>query len=417
MSTFVSSPVSRNLIIAPPPMGASEHVPLSSPDISDEDRARVLQVLNGPALSLGPMLPAFEKAAAAAAGTRFAIAVNSGTSGLHLCVKGAGIGPGDEVITTPFSFVASANCILFERATPKFVDIDINTYNMNPALIRDAINGNTRGILPVHVFGRPCEMDRIMPLAERFGLNVIEDACEAIGARIGARRAGSFGHSGVFAFYPNKQITTGEGGIILTDDEQLARLCRSWRNQGRGDGAGWLQHERLGYNYRLSDINCALGIGQILRISKVMEMRRRVAAHYNQLLSEVDELILPAPAAKGTEVSWFVYVVRLQEEFTRTDRDQIMEDLRADGIGCNNYFTPIHLQPFYKEQFGFRPGDFPVTEHVAERTIALPFFNHLSQNQMEIVAASLTRAIGGIKSSSISMSMVSKAGQGSAASI
>ena len=410
MTTLVSPTVTENLRTVPLQAGCSDQVPLSSPDINEEDRARVLRVLDGPSLSLGPMLPAFEKEAAEVAGTRFAIAVNSGTSGLHLCVKGAGIGPGDEVITTPFSFVASANCLLFEQAIPKFVDIDINTYNMNPALIRDAVNSNTRGILPVHVFGRPCDMDRIMPLAERFGLHVIEDACEAIGAKIGNRRAGGFGHSGVFAFYPNKQITTGEGGVILTDDEELARLCRSWRNQGRGDGGGWLQHERLGYNYRLSDINCALGIGQLMRIHKVMEMRKQVASRYNELLADFDELILPAPAAEGTQLSWFVYVVRLREEFSRIDRDHVLHDLRADGIGCNNYFSPIHLQPFYKEKFGFRPGDFPVTEHVAERTIALPFFNHLSQNQMEIVASSLGRAIGRIKSGSVSMGIASIAG-------
>ncbi len=372
----------------------NQSVPLSSPDVSAEDRQRVLDVLQSPTLSLGPRLPEFEGALALAAGTRFAVAVNSGTSALHLCVKAAGVGPGDEVITSPFSFVASANCLLFEGAKPRFVDIDIDSYNIDPTLICDQINVNTRGILPVHVFGRPCDMKAINGLALRHELVVVEDACEAIGATIDGQLAGSFGQSACFAFYPNKQITTGEGGALVTDDEQVARLARSWRNQGRGEGGAWLQHERLGYNYRLADINCALGIGQLSRLAAILNLRRRVAGLYAERLMRVPEVILPAMPAAGTEISWFVYVVRLQDDFTRDDRDRILGQLRAEGIGCNNYFAPIHLQQFYRAQFGYQRGDFPVTEHVADRTIALPFFNHLSEEQIDRVVSGLVRAIG-----------------------
>jgi perosamine synthetase len=368
-------------------------IPLSAPDVSDEDRQRVMDVLSGRTLSLGPMLPAFEEAMAEAAGTRYAVAVNSGTSALHLCVKAAGIADGDEVITSPFSFVASANCMLFERAVPRFVDIDIDTYNIDPARIPGAIGAATRGILPVHVFGLPADMPAINRIAEQHKLTVIEDSCEAIGATIGGQRAGSFGQSGAFAFYPNKQITTGEGGAVVTNDERVARLARSWRNQGRGDGSAWLQHERLGYNYRLSDINCALGLGQLTRLRQFLGLRKSVAETYNHHLSLIPGVILPPQAPAGVEMSWFVYVIRLAEEYTRQDRDQVMELLRQQGVACNNYFAPIHLQTFYQEQFGYRRGDFPVTEHVADRTIALPFFNHLSEDQIVQVAGALSRSL------------------------
>jgi len=379
----------------------SSQIPLSSPDVSANECQRVLDVLSGPTLSLGPMLPAFESALAEAAGTRFAVAVNSGTSALHLCVKAAGLGEGDEVITSPFSFVASANCLLFEKVTPRFVDIDINTYNIDPALIGGQINASTRGILPVHVFGRPADMKSINAIADRRGFVVIEDSCEAIGATVGGSLVGGLGQSGCFAFYPNKQITTGEGGALVTNDAEVARLAKSWRNQGRGEGGAWLQHERLGYNYRLSDINCALGLGQLSRLHSILGMRENVARLYSERLAEVPEVIVPAPAAADTTISWFVYVVRLQDEFSREDRDRILELLRQDGIGCNNYFAPIHLQDFYRSEFGYRRGDFPVTEHVADRTIALPFFNHLSADQVERVASSLARAISSITRRSV----------------
>ena len=390
MSTLPLNPMRLELQRSQP---ISEPVPLSAPDVSDQDRERVDAVLRGRNLSLGPLLPAFEQAAAAAAGTRFAVAVNSGTSALHLCVKAAGLGEGDEVITTPFSFIASANCLLYEQVTPAFVDIDPLTYNIDPAQVASAIGPRTRGILPVHVFGHPCDMLTLGALADRHNLTVIEDACEAIGATIQGRRAGSFGDSGAFAFYPNKQITTGEGGVLVTGSEAVARLCRSWRNQGRGEEGGWLQHERLGYNYRLSDINCALGVGQLSRLDEILAARKRVAAIYDDVLGGIAELVRPAPSAPGTEISWFVYVVRLQDEFRREDREAVLQFLRNEGIGCNNYFAPIHLQKFYQDRFGFQRGQFPVTERVSDRTIALPFFNALTHDQIEIVAGALQRAI------------------------
>ena len=374
-----------------------QQVPLSSPDITDLERSAVLDVLSSPQLSLGPRLPEFERTLCERTGSRYAIAVNSGTSALHLCVKALGIGPGDEVITTPFSFVASANCILFERARPVFVDIDPVTWNIDVDRIESAITPRTRAILPVHVFGRPVNMPAIMEIAKRQNLAVIEDSCEAIGASINGQAAGTFGNAGVFAFYPNKQITTGEGGAVVTDDPAIASLCRSWRNQGRGEGASWLQHEMLGYNYRLSDVNCALGIAQLQRLSEICEARTRVAARYNELLADLDGVIVPSMDEPGAEISWFVYVIRLTDDFSREDRDAILARLRERGIGCNNYFTPIHLQPFYRDQFGFAPSDFPITEHIADRTIALPFFNQLTEDQATLAVHELRGALESIE--------------------
>lgn len=364
-------------------------IPLSSPDINDSDRSAVLDVLSSPTLSLGPKLPAFEEAVARQTNSRFAVAVNSGTSGLHLCVKAANITDGDEVITSPFSFVASANCILYERGKPVFVDIDPVSYNINPARIPGAITKRTRAILPVHVFGRPCRMDKILQIAERNSLAVIEDSCEAIGAKIGERSAGAFGQTGVFAFYPNKQMTTGEGGAIVTNDEKIATLCRSWRNQGRSTGSAWLEHEVLGYNYRLSDINCALGLSQLSRLNEILTRRAQVARWYDDALRDVPGIITPKLDDPGLTVSWFVYVITLRPEFTGLQRNHLLEQLKARGIGCNNYFTPIHLQPFYRQAFGYKRGDFPITESVAERTIALPFFTQMSESQVGYVRDSL----------------------------
>jgi perosamine synthetase len=370
------------------------NIPLSSPDLTHEERACVMDVLLGRELSLGPRLPAFERALRELTGARHAIAVNSGTSALHLCIKAAGVGPGDEVITSPFSFVASANCAMFEGGVPRFVDIDPDTWNLDIAQIESAITPRTKAILPVHVFGRPCPMEPIMEIARRHNLAVIEDSCEAIGGTSGGRPVGTFGQTGVFAFYPNKQITTGEGGAIVTNDDEVARLCRSWRNQGRGDSSGWLQHERLGYNYRLSDLNCALGAVQVSRLPEILAARASVAAAYDAALAElVPDVLRPALEEPGAGISWFVYVVRLRDEYTAADRDDVVACLRHHGIGCNTYFSPIHLQPFYREMFGYRPGDFPVTEHVAARTIALPFFNQLTDEEIETVCSRLAAAV------------------------
>jgi perosamine synthetase len=370
------------------------NIPLSSPDLSAEERASVLEVLNGSQLSLGPRLPAFEHAIAERTGVRYAVAVNSGTSALHLCVKAAGIRAGDEVITTPFSFVASANCVLFERGVPVFVDIDPLTWNIHLGRLEDAITPRTKAILPVHVFGRPCAMEGILQIAAKHHLAVIEDSCEAIGATYQGKPVGGFGQTGVFAFYPNKQITTGEGGVITTNDPEIARLCRSWRNQGRGENDAWLQHERLGYNYRLSEMNCALGQAQLGRLDEILSLRAAVAARYTAMLRDlVPEVIPPSPAGDDSQISWFTYVVRLRDEFSRADRDCVLQSLRQSGVACSNYFSPIHLQPFYREAFGYRPGDFPITEHIANRTVALPFFNHLTDEQIRTVCISLANAV------------------------
>jgi len=368
-----------------------ERVPLSRPDISQADIDAVVAVLRTPHLSLGPKVPEFEKAFARYVGVRRAVAVNSGTSALHLVVRALGLGPGDEMITSPFSFVASANCALFEGARPVLVDIDEATWNLDVAKLPAAITDRTRLLLPVHIFGRPMPMDRVMEIAEAHGIAVVEDACEAIGATYQGRKVGTFGRAATFAFYPNKQMTTGEGGMIVTDDDAVADLCMSLRNQGRDAGAGWLAHARLGYNYRLSDINCALGLAQLARLPEFLRMRSEVARRYLEKLFSLEELVLPAPYTDG-ELSWFVFVVRLADRFTQEHRDAVLESLRRDGIGCNNYFTPIHLQPFYRD-LGYKPGDFPVCEKVSARTIALPFYNRLTERDQDVVVACLKSAL------------------------
>jgi len=375
------------------------NISLSSPDITNLERYYVLSVLNTPHLSLGPVLEKFELEFAKYIGSRYAIAVNSGTSGLHVSVKALNIGRGDAVITTPFSFVASSNCILFEGARPIFVDIDPTNYNIDFEKIEDAIKKMKRhslrikAILPVHVFGNPCNMDQINNLGKRYEIEVIEDACEAIGAEWKGKKVGRFGKIGVFAFYPNKQITTGEGGMVVTNNGRIAELCKSFRNQGRSENGGWLAHARLGYNYRLSDINCALGLAQLKRIDEILRKRKEVAALYNKKLKNIEEIRIPDGEGALCNRSWFVYVIQLRNGFSRHDRDNILKGLRSAGISCNNYFTPIHLQPFYKKLFGYKKGDFPITEHVSERTIALPFFNRLTEKQIDYVVGNLIRLL------------------------
>jgi perosamine synthetase len=414
-------------------------IPLSCPDITENERDKVFEVLNTPHLSLGPKLEEFENKFADYIGCKCAVALNSGTSGLHLCVRALEIKDGDIVITSPFSFVASANCILFERANPVFVDIDEKTLNIDINQLEGKIqelrdsDKKLKGILPVHMFGRPCEIEEIMELASRYSLYVIEDSCEAVGAEYltensqflsggsvdysksqnpssnqgekGSKsredrriwkKVGTFGECGVFAFYPNKQMTTGEGGMIVTDDEKIYKLCRSMRNQGRSDDGAWLQHERLGFNYRISDINCALGIAQLERIDEILAKRERVARAYNERLKEVEELILPH-FEENKKISWFVYVVKLAGRFLQEDRDFVLRQLKEKGIGCSNYFSPIHLQPFYREMFGYKKGDFPVTERVSERTIALPFYNNLKEEEIDYVCDKLKEIIARIK--------------------
>ena len=371
---------------------AHAEIPLSRPDISETDIQAVVDVLRTPFLSLGPKLPEFESAFAEYVGARFATATSSGTAALHLAVKALGIGRGDEVITTPFSFVASANCVLFEDAVPVFVDIEDTTFNLDVSLIERQITPRTKAILPVHVFGRPANLDAILDIARRHDLRVIEDACEAIGARWRDQRVGSLGDVGVFAFYPNKQMTTGEGGMLVTNDRALDQLCKSLRNQGRGEAGAWLQHERLGFNYRLSDINCALGLAQLGRLETILQRRRDVADEYRRQLADIADLELPLYDLPDGEVSWFVYVVRVKGR-DRSGRDDVLRALRADGIACSDYFSPLHLQP-HIQRLGHRVGDFPVTETVAASTIALPFYTNLQPEQIGRISEGLRRALG-----------------------
>ncbi|KPK77609.1 MAG: polysaccharide biosynthesis protein [Phycisphaerae bacterium SM23_30] len=359
-------------------------IPLSSPDITQAEIEAVTAVLRTRHLSLGPKLGEFEKAFAAYIGRRYAVAVNSGTSALHLSLLALGIGPGDEVITTPFSFIATTNVILMVGARPVFVDIDPVTYNLNADAIAEKITDKTKALIPVEVFGNPAGVDEVYDLAQRHNLLGVEDSCEALGSEINGRRIGTFGAVSTFAFYPNKQMTTGEGGVILTDDQKLAQLCASLRNQGRDVGAGWLAHARLGYNYRISDINCVIGMEQLKRLDQMIAKRSRAAQWYKELLADEQRLILPAEPV-GCKISWFVYVARLQDEFTQAQRDKLLNLLGAKGIGCSNYFTPIHLQPFITERLGTKAGDFPLTEKISQRTVALPFFNNLTRDQVETV--------------------------------
>jgi len=364
-------------------------IPLSAPDIAEAEIDAVTAVLRTPSLSLGPRLPEFEGAFAARAGSRHAVAVSSGTAGLHLGVRACGIGPGDEVITTPFSFVASANAILYERGVPVFVDVERDSLNIDPSRIEAAITPRTRAILPVHVFGRPAPMEPILEIAARRGLAVLEDACEALGAEVGGHAAGTLGRCGVFGFYPNKQITTGEGGMIVTNDDDVAALCRSLRNHGRDDGAPAMEHARLGYNYRLSEIACALGMAQLGRLDRLLQDRASVARRYHERLEGCAGLILPAMDPPGARVSWFVYVVRLGEGWTRVERDRIVAEMESRGIGCRPYFPVLHLQPHLRAALGHEPGDFPEAESAADRTLALPFHGRLRDAEIEEVCATL----------------------------
>ncbi len=374
---------------------SAQPIPLSSQDITEEEIAAVEGVLRSDRLSLGPRIDEFEAALAQRAGCKYGIAVNSGTSGLHLCVKALGLGPGDEVITTPFSFVATTNCVLFENATPVFVDIDPDSYNMDPAAIEAAITPNTKAILPVEVFGNPAHFDAYDALARKHNLALIEDCCEALGAQLNGRPAGSFGDCGVFAFYPNKQITTGEGGAIVTDREDIRDLARSLRNQGRATDA-WLSHARLGYNYRMSDITAALGAVQVKRLDEILDKRRQAANLYDAALADVADIHLPPMHDRAT-ASWFVYVIRLADRFTRDDRDAVLAHLRSKQVGCNNYFVPIHTQPYVEEMLGTKEGDFPLTESLAGRTIALPFFANITESQIARVKDVLLEAITMVK--------------------
>lgn len=368
-------------------------IPLSAPDITEAEIEAVTAVLRTGRLSLGPKLEEFEQAMAQYVGVPHTVGVSSGTAGLHLCIRALDIGEGDEVIVPSFTFIAAANAIRYERATTVFVDIEQATLNLDPARIEAAISPRTRAIIVVHTFGVPANMQAILEIAERHHLLVIEDACEAIGAEYQGRRVGSFGDAAVFAFYPNKQITTGEGGMIVTRSETLSKRLRALRNQGRGEVDDWLQHSELGYNYRLSEIACALGIEQLKKIEKILATRASVACCYHERLRE-EPLILPPLELHQSRISWFVYVVRLLPEFNRSQRDAVLQSLARQDIGCARYFAPIHLQPAYAE---WKNVNLHVTESEAARTIALPFFNRLTGDQQDHVCEAVSRELRRLK--------------------
>jgi perosamine synthetase len=367
---------------------SAERIPLSAPDITQAEIDAVTRVLRTPRLSQGPVLAAFEAAVAAYTGARRAVAVSSGTAGLHLGVRALGLGPGDEVVTTPFSFVASASALIYEGVRPVFADVDPGDLNLDPDRVRGALTARTRAVLAVHLFGRPAALGRLQELCDERGLALIEDACEAIGATYDTRRVGAIGRFGVFAFYPNKQMTTGEGGVVVTSDDRLAHRIAALRNHGRDLGEADPPAE-IGFNYRISELNCALGLAQLQRLDAMLADRERVAGLYRERLAGNPCLLLPEPAHPAGRVSWFGYVVRLAPELTAVDRDAIVAGMRARGIGCGRYFAPIHLQPYYRRQFGYREGDFPISEAASARTLALPFFNRLEAGQVDEVCETL----------------------------
>ena len=392
-------------------MAPDYYVPMSSPDLTAAEREAVAAVLSTPNLSMGGQIDTLEAAFCDYLGCKYAIGVNSGTAGLHLCVRAAGIQEGDLVITTPFSFVASANVLLFERATPVFVDVDPISGNIDPQLVFQAArdlahtgkaaekwlprrgagkNSILKAILPVDVFGQPADMDAIISIAQPLGLKIIEDSCEALGAEYKGRKAGRLGEYGVFGFYPNKQLTTGEGGVIITEDEQAAALMRALRNQGRAPGDTWLQHTHLGYNYRLDEMSAALGRVQLSRLDEMMDRRARVAAWYKDRLAHLSDVQSPTVSPSTTRMSWFVFVVRFEPWI---NRDQIAKELDHCGIPARPYFAPIHLQPYMVDRFGYQPGDFPVTEDLGRRSLALPFSSVMIEAQVDRVCTTLSEIL------------------------
>ena len=369
---------------------ANRDVPLSAPYVDEREEEAVLTALRSGRLSLGPMLERFEAALAARTGAPYVAAVSSGTAGLHLCVRLAGIGPGDEVVTTPFSFVASANCVLYEGAAPVFADVDARTLNLDPAAVEAAITPRTKAVLPVDIFGYPAELADLAAIAERHGLALVEDACQALGAEYRRRPLGSFGHPAVFAFYPNKQMTTGEGGAVALASEEDWNIVKSLANQGRSDSGEWLTHARLGYNYRLDELSAALGLAQLEKLDAILELRAAVAARYDELLAGVDGVETLAPDDGDHHRSWFVYDVLLAPAI---DRNGVMARLAEDGIASKPYLPSIHIQPYYGERFGYREGMFPVSEAVSARALALPFHTRLPSEHQERVVEALSAAL------------------------
>ena len=364
-----------------------EEVPLARPVLGAAEEAAVLAVLRSGQLSLGPRVGDFERAFAARLGAVHASAVSSGTAGLHLALRAIGVRDGDEVVTSPFSFVASANAVIYERARPVFADIDPITLNLDPEAAAAAVTERTTALLPVHIFGYPADVAAL----ERLRLPIVEDACEALGAVDASGVAvGASGHPAVFGFYANKQLTTGEGGMVTTADSAMKQRIDSERNQGRAPDMGWLDHDRLGFNYRLSDLACAIGLAQLERLDVLLAGRARVAAAYREALAGIEGLGLPCPDAGGNVRGWFVFVVQVPHG---SDRDDVVRGLRALGVQSKPYLPAIHLMSFYRETFGHREGEFPVCEDVAARSLALPFFPEMTEGQVARVAGALDRVL------------------------
>jgi len=363
---------------------------MSAPSISAADVRAVAAVVKSGRLALGPCAAAFERRFAEYVGTRHAVAVSSGTAGLHIAAAAAGLGPGDEVITSTFSFVASANAFVYLGARPRLVDIDPVTLMPDAAAIRAAVTRRTRAIVTVDIFGNPADADAIAPVARRHDLAVIEDACEAVGSEYRGRPAGALGDAGVFGFYPNKQITTGEGGMIVTNRRDWDALMRSLRNQGRDIHDAWITHSRIGFNYRMNEMSAALGLSQLGRIDRLLAARRRVAAAYGRRLRAVAGVELPVPLSTTTRMSWYIYAIRLARDL---DRDRVMVELARCGIPTRAYFSPIHLQAPYRERFGFRKGQFPAAEAAARRIVALPFHGKMTGREIDLVAKALSKVI------------------------
>jgi dTDP-4-amino-4,6-dideoxygalactose transaminase len=370
---------------------ALREIPLSRPWLDEREEELVLEVLRSGRLSLGPWIDRFEEQIADRVRAPFAAAVSSGTGGLHLLCKIAGLGPGDEVITSPLSFVASANCFILEGATPVFADVDPVTLNLDPPAVEAAITDRTRAIVAVDMFGYPCELDELRAIADRHGLTFVEDACESLGAEYRGRPLGSHGATAVFAFYPNKQMATGEGGVVVTHSEEEWQLLRSLRNQGRSyEGGGWFHHVRLGMNYRWTDVQAAIGLAQLEKLDRILELREAAARRYGELLNEVEGVEAPWRGDANHRRSWFVYVAKLE---TGRDRGAVMDALRAEGIGTAEYVPCIHLQPYMRERFGFGEGLCPVAEDTASRTLALPFFSLIEPDEQMRVVEALAAAL------------------------
>ena len=368
----------------------SDEIALSAPWLGEREEELVLAVLRSGRLSLGPALDRFELALAERVASPHVAAVSSGTAGLHLAVRLAGLGPGDEVITTPFSFVASANCILYEGATPIFADVDPQTLNLDPEAVEAALTERTKGILAVDIFGYPAELHELARIAEEHGLALIEDACQALGAEYRGRPLGSFGHPTVFAFYPNKQVTTGEGGAVSVGVEEDWELLKSLSNQGRTDSGEWLTHGHLGFNYRLDDVSAALGLAQLEKLDAILELRAEVAARYGELVEPLEGVEVPLPDDADHLRSWFVYVVRLADEL---DRNAVMARLAEEGIASKPYLPSIHLQPYWRERFGTGEGMYPVSENASRHSLALPFHTRLTAGEQERVVDALAAAV------------------------